>query len=40
MNIALGLDSRRIKESYRIKLGEEAMKVSGIDPFRVRIPLY
>lgn len=40
MNIALRLDSKPIKESYRIKLGEGVMKISGIDPFRVRISLY
>jgi len=39
MNIALGLNPRQIKASYGIGLGEGILKISGKDPFRIRIPL-
>ncbi len=39
MNISLGLNARQIRESYGITLGEGVLKISGRDPFRLRIPL-
>jgi len=37
MNISLGLNARQIRESYGMKLGEGVVKISGRDPFRVRV---
>jgi len=40
MNIALGLNPRQIKASYGITLGEGILKISGKDPFRLRVPRF
>ncbi len=39
MNVSLGLNPRQIRASYGIRLGEGILKISGRDPFLVRIPL-
>ena len=39
MNIALGLNPRQIRASYGVSLGEGILKLSGKEPFLLRIPL-
>jgi len=39
MNGAMGLTERQIKQSYRIAQGEAIVKISGREPFKVKVPL-